>query len=244
MSDAQLRKTPRLPVSLPVIYKTETSPEVPVKCFDMSEEGICIPVKGTYDAGEKISLSIAIPDEESINCKGEIRWAREGRAGLSFADVPEGDKEKLAGFLDSLQSVDKLQKLGERINHIELTLCNLKGSVETVDESTAEVMQLFEDSEGKITEEIRIFCAKVTSNMAILRAIGKIKEKLTGELAAIRKEFQELASTEVGLKQLAICKYQPSPHLGSFCGTKYVALSRGEEWAEEKCKQCVLFRNW
>ncbi len=247
MNDEKLRQSSRIPITLPVVYKSQTLPESAVKCFDLSKGGICIPVEGGCSVGESISLSIAIPNKGSISCKGEVAWISKDRVGLRFSDVSEESREKLAEFLDSFEAEEKSDKIIKRIEVIETTLYNLKAPLKTVNESVDKLVRLLEDSSGKVTDEIQTISGKVAGDMAISRVIEKLREKLVSELSDARREFQRISSpetTENDLKKLAVCDYKLSPYFGSFCGIKFVVLSEGEEWDQEKCEQCIKFKRW
>lgn len=234
MNDIQLRKTARIPIALPIIYKTETSPEIPVKCLDINEGGICIPVSSEHQTDEEISLSIAIPNRGSINCKGQVSWIKSDRIGLRFTEIIDENRRKLVEFLTSLGRMQQL----ETIRNTEATLRNLKSSIEELEKSEEELRQLIELAGGKVTEKIHALASKLGGNIVIQQAIEKVREKLTGQLSNTKKELQNLPQIDQSdLKELSVCRYSRSPHFGSFCGIKYADFSEGKEWDERKCER-------
>ncbi len=246
-SDIFSRTSLRVPIAVPVVYKTRTSPEFSVKSIDLTADGICVPAKEKYKAGEKIFMSIVIPGTELINCTGQVTWHGTDRIGVQFTSIPDSNRDKLIGFLNSFEKRNDLGEIAENVKCIEVALRNLKISRKEIDESMDELYGLFRNSSGKITDEIRDRAREAAISMVISQAAGELGKKLSGELSSVKKKFQLMTSSvdeKVDLKKLAICNFKPSMYYGSFCGVKFAALSEGETWDNTKCEQCVKFRNW
>lgn len=69
---------------------------------DLSRGGIFISTPEPLKRGSEVSLSINLPEGESIEVKGLVRWLREDEVadgktgmGIEFIDISEKDKKKI-----------------------------------------------------------------------------------------------------------------------------------------------------
>ena len=102
MSSADSRIYPRIVVNAFVDY---TGAEVLLyhKIENLSLGGMCIIAPTIEEPGAQVALEINFPeDDTSIECEGEVVWAKEGEEGvmgIKFTHMEDEDRAKLKTHL-------------------------------------------------------------------------------------------------------------------------------------------------
>jgi len=99
------RRDYRYPIEMRTIIKLDNS-ELPASSINISETGIAVYSPTPLNIGAKVHLRLDLPCmAESLNMSGEVRWTDpQGRAGISFIEVPAALLERLQLWLSERMS--------------------------------------------------------------------------------------------------------------------------------------------
>ena len=70
---------------------------------NISQTGIALECAAPLTARESVQLQFCLPcDQEKLNCKAQIIWiAEKGKAGLTFTQMSNADKERLTAWIEA-----------------------------------------------------------------------------------------------------------------------------------------------
>ncbi|RMG20064.1 MAG: response regulator [Deltaproteobacteria bacterium] len=93
--DARARRYPRYRWSFPVEFREPRLPDH-TSSFDLSEEGISLSCPLECHAGQRVELTLRLPDQAPLQVAAEVVWRNdEGRTGLKFVALDKATRTAL-----------------------------------------------------------------------------------------------------------------------------------------------------
>jgi len=86
----------------PAILVDANSCRFPAQATNISQTGIALECAVPLSAGEVVQLEFALPgDARNLNCKAQVIWIADDKAGLTFKGMNEIARERLNEWIES-----------------------------------------------------------------------------------------------------------------------------------------------
>jgi hypothetical protein len=97
----QRRRSARCPVDIPVVPTVAEMGRIDARITDISIGGLALQCRASLEVGWTVAISFQLPSTDGlVNVAGRVVNAdKDGRAGLSFARLPEQDLNRLVDWL-------------------------------------------------------------------------------------------------------------------------------------------------
>jgi CheY-like chemotaxis protein len=91
----------RCPISIPVVFKRKTTPEIFGRTLNISENGMALRTSALLQPGCEGTAQFTLPDlDREIRAECKVRWSgKNGEAGLSFLFLPYDTGSELQAWL-------------------------------------------------------------------------------------------------------------------------------------------------
>jgi ActR/RegA family two-component response regulator len=89
----------RCPVSVPVVIRRKSMPEVRCTSINISEGGLALSTTVPFAPGEEVRVEFTLPGHDSWYAESTIPWSKTGQIGIRFLSLSDESKSELQVWL-------------------------------------------------------------------------------------------------------------------------------------------------